>query len=126
MTWTRETALEGVAAFASSHGYQPIYREAGEHNGLPPEWVIRKLFGSWNEMIRLAGFDPYPARNARLAKTLVRRDRARARLTDAITQLYDQPLGDVAAGVAELEMSIRETERLIEVLGVLTRRKELE
>lgn len=124
MTWTRESALDAVAGFASSRGYQPIYREAGEHNGLPPDWVVRRIFGSWNEMIRLAGFEPYPARNARLAKALVRRDRTRARLTDAILRLWASPVADVEGEVAKLAISVREMERLIEVLDVLVKRRE--
>lgn len=77
--WTRETALEAVRAFAERNGYQPVTREAGAYHGLPTQGVTRHLFGSWNEMIRAAGFDPYPPQNSTLAKRLARRDRNRER-----------------------------------------------
>lgn len=75
--WTRESALAAVAAFVERHGYQPVSREAGTANGLPCFDAAVRLFGSWNEMIREAGFDPYPPRNSGLAKKLARRDRTR-------------------------------------------------
>lgn len=73
--WTRESATRAVLAFVERNGYQPVSREAGTGGGLPCFDAAVRLFGSWNGMIREAGFVPYPARNSALAKKLARRDR---------------------------------------------------
>lgn len=73
--WTREEALEAVRDFAERKGYQPVLREARRRHGLPNTSAVRRLFGSWNEMIAAAGFEPYPARSSAKAKALARRDR---------------------------------------------------
>lgn len=74
-TWTRATALEALAAFKETHGYQPITKEAGSHHHLPSWTVVVRLFGSWSEYVRAGGFTPYPARSSAQARTMAFRDR---------------------------------------------------
>lgn len=77
-SWSCEAALEAVRAFARRRGYQPVSREAGRYHRIPDTNTAIRLFGSWNEMIRAAGFEPYPAQSSFKAKQLARRDRAAA------------------------------------------------
>ena len=57
-TWTRETAIEAVQAFAKLHGRPPKSREQGTRNGLPaiPLSTSIGVGRNWGDLIEAAGF----------------------------------------------------------------------
>jgi hypothetical protein len=79
-TWTSAATVEAVRAWHRKHGDIPTawdWRRSGV--GHPDASVVRHRFGTWNDLIRAAGFTPRPAHRPAL------RDWTRRNVRDAFT-----------------------------------------
>ena len=59
--WTRERALDAIRQWTAAHGRPPTYeqwRRAGPER--PVTRTVERLFGSWSDAIRAAGYAPAP------------------------------------------------------------------
>lgn len=61
--WTRDAITAAARAWALEHGAAPSafdWRRATPTH--PNESTVRRMFGTWNQMISAAGFEPRPAK----------------------------------------------------------------
>jgi hypothetical protein len=56
--WTREEALERLAAWARAHGRAPVIADARADPSVPGLGSCQLRFGSWNAALRAAGLSP--------------------------------------------------------------------
>ena len=57
--WSRHATLEAMRRWDEAHGHQPSleqWRRADRSH--PSAATVRRLFGTWNEAVREAGFEP--------------------------------------------------------------------
>lgn len=57
LKYTREEIVEIIRRFHHEKGRIPKYEEFSKKDGYPSHFTVQKLFGSWNNAIKEAGFD---------------------------------------------------------------------
>jgi hypothetical protein len=97
-SWSRESALAAVGAFASEHEHPPRSHDGGPKNALPSEPTAAKLFGSWAAMIEAAGFER-PTRGTRYARPVLS-ERGTDREATALPDSPPAAPGEVSSPVA--------------------------
>ena len=60
--WDEGAIIAAMRRWSADHGGQPTARDwlLGGHDGYPSVEAVQRIFGSWNNGVSAAGFDPLP------------------------------------------------------------------
>jgi len=93
--WSEDDILYAIMEWEEKHGRPPVCNDWLQSNGdeHPSLGPVYRLFGSWNEAIRQAGFTPYESPRIEIDEELARRLRNEGLSDAAIARRLDISVG---------------------------------